>query len=330
MEFITPASLPTSIAATVILLAMVVVRIRHDRTNISQSNNIYRALINLGKKHALKSFSIMIELDRKADFILPLLDQLRDQNYKKLELIVIIKHTAGKNARSTIMSYGRKNPSIKIRTVKHIAKQKISDAILHSAINPYVMVMSPAFQLSKDFFINASLDIMAQKPDVLTIKSYQQLDNSLLAAYVAHIGIPTKISNDDIQVGVVYLRSNLLNKPNRNLKTINSTLAHATVIQTPHIVPSTIIFKQKIYNLPVVMTGIGAVTYVIIAMSRQDQLLLITLLALSYTVNYAINLLSVKAYSTLDKISLILLAPIFMVYRVLEFAINTLKQLRRR
>lgn len=337
MEFITLASYQATIIAVVILATIVTLRIVRDSKYTAKSNQLHHALIDLGKKHAKKSFSVIIALDKKADSIIPLLNHLYAQNYPKLEVIIVIKHTAGKNARPVLLRYKRGHASLNLQLVKHVAKARPVDVIRQRAKNMLVMTMSEDERLSHDFFTSASLDFLSHKQNVIILKTYSRLNNSLTAAFTSHFGmhknLRRQLSTDTSTVlpGAIYRRTVFTRSTQENNhSTTASTLAYMVIsnpLTSKVIQPTTI--KKIITSLLLTFLGIGIVTYIIITMRYEDQLLLTVLLILAYTISYAIGLVGIKAYSALDKTSLILLAPIFGVYQLLIFIVSAFKQMPR-
>jgi hypothetical protein len=96
---------PTSIVALFIVVVTLLLRLFMDARDIQADAKIAQNLRNLGRKHAQQKVTVVVELGKRADSITPLLDHLFSSPYKKLEVIVLIKHTAGKNAKRQLELY---------------------------------------------------------------------------------------------------------------------------------------------------------------------------------------------------------------------------------
>src|SRR5690606_21154450 len=63
--------------------------------------------------------AVVIELTKSVETLFPLLDHLRQHGYSKIEVVVIVKHTAGSKAQAKLNYYKRKNHFKNLKVIKH-------------------------------------------------------------------------------------------------------------------------------------------------------------------------------------------------------------------
>ena len=102
-----------------LIVAFVMIQIVSDTYTIRHSKRIARQLMLLAKQHNKESFTVLIELAKSPATILGLLDDIYAQEYPHLQVVVIVKQTAGKNALDTLEKYRRSFHRKNLRLVRH-------------------------------------------------------------------------------------------------------------------------------------------------------------------------------------------------------------------
>lgn len=151
MNFIIPTSI-TSIVIACLLFLFAVIQIAIDAIDIRRSRRLYKTLIAVAKSQNKQSFTVVVELTRQATTLLPLLDHLYQHNYSKLEVIVVIKHSAGKNARTVLERYRRANRIKGLKLVKHVRGLSNSDILRRYGSGSLAMMLGSDERLSIDSF----------------------------------------------------------------------------------------------------------------------------------------------------------------------------------
>jgi hypothetical protein len=322
MEFTVPPQLLLVIASAIILLTALGARVVRDASAISQAHRLNRQLIKVGRSRLKTGVSVVIELHKKADTIIPLLNHLHDQSYAKLEVIIILKHTAGKNARPVLTRYKQTHSGIRLRLVSHRVGMTQFEVIRRFATNPLVMTLFADQKLSPHFFSHISIDYALERPDYIIPKQYAALDNTIRSALVSHaVFLNSKsaaASTSTLVSGIVYKRASLLRRP----KTEHTRLSHSSYTVTsakPYAARGLSTPRITVSKLMLIIAAILGLLYVALSLKLPDTLFLLGLIVAAYVFIYATSLIGLKAYSLIEKISLVLLSPLFMTYRIISY-----------
>jgi hypothetical protein len=316
MDFI-PPQLVLVIVCALILFITLMLSVLRDAQAVRAAGKLNRLFIQSGKRQAQRSVSVILHLDKRAESITPLLDHLFGQGYAKLEVIIVIKQTAGKNARTQLTSY-KKASQANMRLVTYRAGFSDKDVISHYATSEFVMRLLPDMTLSKQFFTNISFDYLLTRADGIIPRSYTRLDNTIKKAIASDKRTLIPQSSVDLIVitpGVVYKRRSLLKFPKH-----------------PSIVPSQAAFildsgklalegrprVRLVWLIALVVIHAALATY-IVTLDWSERLLLLAVYLGALAFLYISSLLNLKAYSPLEKVSLILLSPIFLVSRTATY-----------
>jgi hypothetical protein len=334
MEFSIPPQLLLIISSAVVLIGALGIRIVGDARAISRTNALNRQLIKASRARLKTGVSVIIELGRKADSIMPLLDHLSDQSYKKLETIIVIKQTAGKNARPALNHYKRAHPELHIRLVSFKAGLTLHEIVRRFSTKPLVITLSADQTLSRHFFSHISVDYALEHPDRIIPRHFGKLDNRLRTAFTANTmrnSLHAAATSQKILPGIIYKRASLLRAP----KVERIEFSPSAYIVTP--APSTkssllaglSTIRLRWFNVLTLIVAVLGLIYVSISLEPSDRLALLGLIIGVYALMYITNLIGLKAYSLVEKISLALLSPIFMLYQVLSYSWSSVLALSR-
>jgi hypothetical protein len=323
MEFIVPTQLLLVIASAVVLLSALVIRIVRDAGAVNQVAQLNRLLIKAGRARLKTGVSVILELNRKADTIIPLLDHIAEQSYKKLEVIIVIKQTAGKNARPTLTRYKRAHPEVQLRLINFKAGMTLPEIVRRYAQKPLVMTLSADQRLSPDFFSHISVDYALEHPDRIIPRRMGMLDNRLRTALAAYATSMTKTASTSQEMlpGIVYKRASLLRASKSEPTAVNSsTYIMAPTLSVKSALSRSLSTSRLSWPLTLlVLIALSGLIYTGISLKLSDQLFLLALIIGVAVFMYITDLVGIKAYSPLEKMSLILLSPFFMLYRGISY-----------
>jgi hypothetical protein len=316
MDFIPPQLMLVIVCALILFITLMLSVIR-DAQAVRAASKLNRLFIQSGKRQAQRSVSVILHLDKRAESITPLLDQLFGQGYSKLKVIIVIEQTAGKNARTRLAAYKKANQA-NLRLVTYRAGLSDKDVISRYATSEFVMRLLPDMTLSKQFFTNISFDYLLTRADGIIPRSYTRLDNTIKKAIASdkRTLIPQPpVDLTTITPGAVYKRRSILKNPKRPLIVPSQA---AFILDSGKTALKTRPRVKLVWFIALAATHIALATYIItLDWSEKPLLLAVYLGALAFL--YISSLLNLKAYSPLEKVSLILLSPIFLVSRVAAY-----------
>ncbi|MFZ3010146.1 MAG: glycosyltransferase [Candidatus Microsaccharimonas sp.] len=313
-----PAQLLLIIAVTVILLVTLIVTVVRDIKAIRTNRTIQRALLAAGKLRAQKKISVIITLGKRADSIVPLLDRLLEQHYKKLEVIIVIKHTAGKNARTQLNAYKKKN-TLALRIVSYKAGMTIRDIAHRYASGALVMTLSVDTQLSRDLFTQVSIDAFVSKADVIIPARYAQLDNTITRAILSFDSDRFAVGDTSETSGLIYKRQSFIASPQRQLRIQKSNTAYILDAHTHKIRLQERLVRERERTWLFVASTLALMLLIayLVIVDPTSRIIVVTIITGGLLFLYASTVLSTRAYSVVEKISLLLLFPIYIGYRLI-------------
>jgi hypothetical protein len=316
MDFIPPQLMLIIVCALTLFITLTLSVIR-DAQAVRAAGKLNRLFIQSGKRQAQRSVSVILHLDKRAESIIPLLDQLFGQGYSKLEVIIVIKQTAGKNARTSLTSYKKTNQA-NIRLVTYRAGLSDKDVTSRYVTSEFIMRLLPDMTLSKQFFINISFDYLLTRADGIIPRFYTRLDNTIRKAIASDKRTLVPQSPVDLTIitpGVVYKRRSLLKLP----KHPSIVPSQATfILDSGKIAPKTRPRVRLVAFVALVLIH-GALATYIVTLDWPERLLLLAVYFGALAFLYISSLINHKAYSPLEKVSLILLSPIFLVSRTATY-----------
>lgn len=313
---------------TVILGTTVFVRLRRDITAITISHRRNKVLLAIAKKRANKPFSIIVSLARKADTLFPLLDNLRQQHYPLLQVVIITKQMAGKNAKRDIALYAKQN-DMNIVVITHRANMTMMDVAEKYATGTYIVGMEPHERFSKNSLSNICLEFSAApKVDGLRIRGVYQLEATILSGLIAL----AQLSNKEPSLYAAYLRRSL--KKN-SLHIQNSALAEIilparTVSQSYRL--ALLHFARQMYFMRAVLYIILSILFItafILIDDSMSRLVVASIALICIFFNTLLQVIENYRYKTSEVISLALLAPVSLLFGVFT-ALAKLFTLQRR
>jgi hypothetical protein len=323
---------PTIIAALCVIGAAIILRLISDAKDIRSNAILSRHLQELGKKKAEKMIGVVIELRKKADTIIPLLDELYAQQYKHQETIILVHHTAGKNAISTLRHYGAKHAATKsFHIVTMRAKMTVIDVIKKYSHSTLITMLTPDQHISKRFFSNIALDYSLKKPDRIILGRRVILNKTIRSALQAQtmmwrqiiIKRKQKIVPQTFSSGIVYKRSSLTSKHSSGEVIYSSTSSIAEIASTKkifrqHIISFANLFRRVLGLIITILAFVG-IGFVLVSATPQEILVLAISITAAYVLMYVGMLVRETDYSGVDKLNLTLLTPIFLILYALLY-----------
>lgn len=337
MEFFIPTTL-VGIISAVLIGILVIARILQDMREVRRSRNLMRRLVNIGKLTSMQKFSAIVELDRRPDSIIPLLDHIYEQNYKGLQIIVVIKHTAGKNAQVYLGKYRRSNKRTNLRLVKHTAGLTVSDVVRKYATGQMIIRLDPDHRLSPNFFADLSLDFVTNQNVVIKPRLLNRPYKSIASGLKVHFTLWSQalgrhrmsLANaSSVSSGFVYKKQQLA-KQGQVVPVIVSNRAYImnqpNKIRLSSLVASSLpettrLFRSTTFSLGLLAVIAGIVTVGVIT-SLRDAIILMIVMAALYFISALSIQLQTKGYSIWDHINLALLIPFGLLYGLLLVVIT--------
>lgn len=333
-----------TIGIILFIATMTGIRLYSDIKEIMVVRHTQRLAQSAAQKHKTPRITGLIELDSATEAIFPLLDHIYSQRYANLEVIILIKQSADKNATAKLTAYRRKHHIKLLKFVKQ-AKMATNEAIIRQkATGELIIPLSYANRLSNHFFANIAIDSLDREVDVLMPRQHLATGTTLMSAYqvVQYTWqyIWTRFNKANVVKGLkngyVYRRDELLRRPSMTV-TMHCSLSYTTgVITSVPIAPSFAQTAKDILPLKTSMllgTMMGAVFIFTTAfISEYSALPLMELLPLGYVVIYALFMSSIKEYTIIEKISHILFAPFsiltFILLYLVAIGLYLLKQIK--
>jgi hypothetical protein len=304
---------PTSIVALFIVVVTLLLRLFMDARDIQADAKIAQNLRNLGRKHAQQKVTVVVELGKRADSITPLLDHLFSSPYKKLEVIVLIKHTAGKNAKRQLELYRQHRQIKNLRLVSARAGISIKDVVRRYSTGKLVTTLTADQRLSKNFYTNISVDFVFSQPDVVLPRRSVRLSRTVTSALQSQIVMWMQFvtrspiaTTQKMLPGIIYSRKALLATPRKSLVVTRSRFGYISQpANTRHTV------AQQLYLVLALI--VAAVLSALIA-NTPEVLLLACIFMGAYLLTYIGSLSKIPHYSLLERLCLVLIAPLLITY----------------
>lgn len=345
MEFLIPTSVPTIVIACILLLA-VSLFIAIDGRAVRQSRRLFRQLIASGKHSSLRPVSVIIELNRSASSIIPLLDHLFKQKYSHLEVVVVIKHTAGKNARKDLESYRRKQRVSGLRLVKHIKGLGMQQIIRRYTKGELLLQLTKDSRLSDNFFSDISLDYLLSNTGVIAPIRYLKPSKSLASGLSAHFSVWSHFIAQfntprhkvfPLENGIIYSRT-LLTKDELPLAKYSALRSRSASISTKAVgsMSMTSYLKSasglvmdspsKWASLLLALLLFASATILGITYPSDFPIVTIVIVAVYVAVS-ARTQLGLTGYSVADQATLILLSPFGLFFALLTYVLSIVRSI---
>jgi len=340
LSIFTPPSVLT-ICLVVVTFAVLALKLTGDVREIRKSRRLYQKLVSAGKKSSRKTISVVIELSQSADKLVPLLDDLYKQKYTKLEVVIIIKHTAGRMALSKLKYYRQKNHIKKLKLIKHVKGLGLAEAIKKYSSGYLVVPLATGDRVSKNFLDDISTDSLLSVQEVMSLRTIPGLNNNLTSAMVAHFhiwrtlitGLRSKKVNN-IQAGFVYKRQ-LINDERVHQGFKPYAIRSATVMTAPKVLTAKAYRSQalaaiaqyasKWYVLIALAAGLIGLTALFVVLGAIDSITLVGVVFIVYIITHIGLVAVIKIYSIKDRLNLVLLAPFALIFGIVLVVATPIK-----
>lgn len=175
---------PSGIIWLTVLLLAVFVLIAATGRAVSENGRVQQALMSQAKRRALRAITVVIELQRRPESIFNLLDHLAAHHYKKLDVVVIMKPTAGKTAKAKLEKY-RTTTELQRMTLVTFRKG-MTDAALATqyAKGTVLLKLDPDMLLSDRFFERVSYGFAASK-SALLVRRFRRPERTLVSGWTS-------------------------------------------------------------------------------------------------------------------------------------------------
>lgn len=172
------------LVASVTALALVFLTISTilDTKRSRHRKFLRRLMTSYVTEKSAKRFSIMLELDRSVEAIWPILTHLTELGYPKLQVVVLVRHTAGKRALGELRRYQRANRSLNVSVIKHRKGMDRDTLLRRHAKGELVMWLGRDTRLNPSFLRRMSLEFLDPELDATTPRHAAPLSDSLASA----------------------------------------------------------------------------------------------------------------------------------------------------
>jgi|GEM_PF-1193914 len=161
-------SLAPAIIATAIFLVLFMYGL--GARGSLQTRRVHAFLLRSARQRAQQTFSIVVPLERRAGVLYPLLEHLRAHNYPKLQVVVLVKRTAGRRAQAELEAYRRATRYPRLKLVQYT--RGMTDAVIaeRCATGKYILTLSVHDRLSPHFLRRVSYVLATLNPEALAIR----------------------------------------------------------------------------------------------------------------------------------------------------------------
>jgi len=306
---------PAVIVVVVAACAGIAAQIVADARRAIASRRLYAQLFAQLRQQQAKPVTVIIELRRAAETILPLLDHLREQKYAKLTVIVMIRQTAGSRAQTKLATYRRTAVYSQLRLVKHRKGMTILSVVGRYAPRGLVMQLGAGDRVGRDFFQQVSFHFADAQVGAVVPRAQTLLTTSLGSAFQAVIAVWLDLKkslvtqppvDSTIRPGVVYRTASFLNKKLAASQAVYSQTAYVTHLPLPRMTVAMTRVASPVMAVWLIAAVIALSVYGFVA---TDGTLGFFLLAV-YCVLLSVRLSAIKGYSLLDKLTILLFGPL--------------------
>lgn len=321
----------------VLVVLLVAMRLYLDFSEVSSRRRLNRKLLMLAVKQARQPINVVIELRHSVDRVTPLLEDIYSQNYPELEVVVIIRPSAGRLAMSKLDQFRRRHQvkNLKLRRVP--ASVLLEAAVIRQASAPIVVVLPEEARLTGGFFEAVMLEGLAAEDRPVHLSVYEMVGRSLGSGVRAHLGVwPNllrRLHNRGVVglcLGVIYQRRFLTRRQLSSHYRLAQSF-RAAVWVTAEALDKRKVAEKKMASsfTPKQMTVaslilIGAAGLLMTAGAPRDGWLLLVAINVAYLVAFWFATAGTP-YSRLDKASLVLLSPFVLIILIFKTVTSLLK-----
>ena len=295
----------------------------------------YRKKMQGRKRH---SFTVVVDLAKRADTIVPLFDHLAIQSWPKLEVIILVRHTAGARAVKQLREYRRIYP-FKLRIVMHKKGLTIPNVISRYSTSDLIVQLNAHDRIGQDFFAIASTYFRDNSLGLLVARRHILLGSTLSSALQASISVwsdavhPIKLRNNGILTGGVYRRRTFLSSGQvlharyaTNLHFTQASEGWRTIYRRTRSIELNSLIGRWCAGYAV----LGAVLCVLaLFMDLSEIRFIAVMLGIGYGLVFMAQLKGLKAYSIVDRTLLILFSPFSLICIAILVGIVHLSNLGR-
>lgn len=310
--------------ATILLfiVGLTGIRIHSDIKEVASARHLNRLGTAFVLKNNTPRVSVIIELKRSAETIFPLLDHLYNHHYENLEVIVLIKHTAGKSAQPKLHAYRPKHQTKNLKLVKHHKGMTCETVIRRNATGDLVLPLSSNHLLSRLFFSRIALLFLDDNITVVKAQQKTRVGMSFASAHDATLSIwrsafekfTTQQKVRGVHLGYIYRRTAMLAQTDASIAR-PYTASHAVTItdrpyETWREIHATNAAPTPSRSLIIAWSIASGGLIGVILLANYNYALVSQLLFVSYVILFSLFLSGSYNYSTIDKITLLLFAPL--------------------
>lgn len=172
---------PSGIVWIVVIVTAVLAQIVVTARAVRETSKVRSALLESAKKSSLRRITVVLELRRRAASLFDMLDHLAAHQYKKLDVVVIVRSSAGKNASTDLQYYADANGLNSLQVIPY--RRGVSDkTVAEKAKGAVLLKLDGSMRLSERFFERVSYGFMAA-PDALLVRTYLRPGRTLISAW---------------------------------------------------------------------------------------------------------------------------------------------------
>ena len=222
--FLSPLVLTVSAITAVFLIILTTIDAKRSR----HRKFLRKLMTSYVIRKSAKRFSVIVELDRSADTIWPLLEHLSELGYEKLRVVVLVRHTAGKRSLTELRRYQRSNRArLRLSVIKH-RKGLDRDMLLRRHVDgELVMWLDRNDRLEAKFLGRVSLEFLDPSLDAIMPRIISRLDDTLAGAATAWREVSqdlwSSLMNAKTET-VVYRRTTLLRNDIAHVRRVNDAV----------------------------------------------------------------------------------------------------------
>lgn len=143
----------TPLIATIAILAVfLLIQLTVDMTRGRRTKIIHDRLLEIGKKEALKSISVVVRTKRSQQKLIDLLDHLSSFGYDKSQVVIVPSERKNKKFNEFIRSYRTLHPTMDIRVVRTPGRRDDATIASRHARGELILWMELSDRLSPRFF----------------------------------------------------------------------------------------------------------------------------------------------------------------------------------
>lgn len=303
-------------AVSVIVIARVLIDIR---VSIASRHNL-RDINAYLETHYQPTISVVIELDRSSARVMPLLDHLRESGDRHLDVIVLVKQTAGKYAIDQINAYRTRHKWKSLRAIKHAKGLSVEKVFGEHAKGSLVMSLGYDQRLSRDFWTRTRRAFLDNNTSIVIPRFVITPDHTIRSALFAGVvNWYATIRQIFRRVRVESLRAGYVARRGTNhgvalvvpASTIECPPTHSPRNLRHHIASVEPHPIQLLLPIIVLAVAFGVVIWV--ATQQFDPTSSIYVIA-GYVALYSIVQLGVTTrYSATERLSILLLSPVTLI-----------------